>query len=424
MNNTQNRKIAQVTDKTLIVGVDIGGEKHFARAIVARGFEVSKKPFPFMNTEDGFDSFVSWAYNLADSHKLTKIMVAMEPTGHYWFTFVAFLKKYDVQVVLVAPQHVKHSKEMDDNTQEKDDRKDPIVIARLVPEGRYLIPYIPEDVYAELRAAFNRRCELVEEQVQIVNRMTRWFDIYFPEYRKVYGRIDAKTGIIILKKAPLPADILCIGVDGIRQIWKDAKIRGYGSKKAKQLFAAAEHSVGMEGCTSVRWNLWQLLEEYELVEKQLNDILQLIEGCLYQIPGADKLLKVPGAGLVTVAGFLSEVGDIKRFADPKQIQKLAGLAVVENSSGKRKGLPGISKRGRSRLRWVLFQLARSMVMFNPEMKAYHQYYTTRKDNPLKKLQSLIAIAARIARIFYGMLKNGTEYDPTMVMKDFNKAVMA
>ena len=424
MNNTQNQKIAQVTDKTLIVGVDIGGEKHFARAILARGFEVSKKPFPFMSTGDGFDSFVSWAYNLANSHKLTKIMIAMEPTGHYWFTFAAFLKRYDVHVVLVAPQHVKHSKEMDDNTQEKDDRKDPIVIARLVPEGRYLIPYIPEDVYAELRAAFNRRCELVEEQVRIANRMIRWFDIYFPEYRKVYGRIDAKTGIMILKRAPLPADILGIGVDGICQIWKDAKVRGYGPKKAKQLFAAAEHSVGMEGCASVRWNLWQLLEEYELVERQLNDILHLIEGCLYQIPGADKLLKVPGAGLITVAGFLSEVGDIKRFSDPKQIQKLAGLAVVENSSGKRKGLPGISKRGRSRLRWVLFQLARSMVMFNPEMKAYHQYYTTRKDNPLKKLQSLIAIAARIARIFYGMLKNGTEYDPTMVMKDFNKAVAA
>ena len=424
MNNTQNQKIAQITDKTLIVGVDIGGEKHFARAILARGFEVSKKPFPFMSTEDGFDSFVSWAYNLADSHKLTKVMIAMEPTGHYWFTYAAFLKRYDVQVELVAPQHVKHSKEMDDNTQEKDDRKDPIVIARLVPEGRYLIPYIPKDVYAELRAAFNRRCELVEEQVRIANRMIRWFDIYFPEYRKVYGRIDAKTGIMILKRAPLPADILGIGVDGICQIWKDAKVRGYGPKKAKQLFTAAEHSVGMKGGASVRWNLWQLLEEYELVERQLNDILQLIEGCLYQISGADKLLKVPGAGLITVAGFLSEVGDIKRFSDSKQIQKLAGLAVVENSSGKRKGLPGISKRGRSRLRWVLFQLARSMVMFNPEMKAYHQYYTTRKDNPLKKLQSLIAIAARIARIFYGMLKSGTEYDPTMVMKDYNKAVAA
>jgi transposase len=161
---------------------------------------------------------------------------------------------------------------------------------------------------------------------------------------------------MILKRAPLPADILDIGVDGICQIWKDAKLRGYGSKKAKQIYSAAEHSVGMKGGASVRWKLWQLMEEYELIERQLHDILQLIEGLLYQIPGADKLLKIPGAGLVTVAGFLSEVGDIKRFSDPKQIQKLAGLAVVENSSGKRKGLPGISKRGRSRLRWVLFQL--------------------------------------------------------------------
>ena len=115
MNNTQNQKIAQVTDKTLIVGVDIGSENHFARAILARGYEVSKKPFLFTNTEEGFESFVTWIYNLAAAHKLTKIMVAIEPTGHYWFAFVAFLKKYDVQVVLVAPQHVKHSIKMEEN---------------------------------------------------------------------------------------------------------------------------------------------------------------------------------------------------------------------------------------------------------------------------------------------------------------------
>ena len=108
----------------------------------------------------------------------------------------------------------------------------------------------------------------------------------------------------------------------------------------------------------------------------------------------------------------------------EQIQKLAGLAVVENSSGKRKGLPGISRRGRKRLRWVLFQLARGMVKSNKEMKAYHQYYTTRKDNPLKKMQSLMAIAGKITRMFFGMLKNGTEYDPAIVMKDLKKAAAA
>ncbi len=38
-----------------------------SHSILARGFEVSKKPFPFTNTEEGFESFVSWIYNLAEA---------------------------------------------------------------------------------------------------------------------------------------------------------------------------------------------------------------------------------------------------------------------------------------------------------------------------------------------------------------------
>lgn len=420
MNNTQNKKITQVTDDTLIVGVDIGSKSHWARAILARGYEVSKKPFHFDNTEEGFERFVTWAYGLAAENKLKKIIIACEPTGHYWFNLYDFLKKYDVKLVLVAPQHVKHSKEMDDNTQRKDDRKDPIVIAKLVPEGRYMEPYIPEGIYAELRAAFNRRCDLSEALTRSSNRMTRWFDVYFPEYRTVFKGSDALSGYMVLKRAPLPADVLELGVKGICQIWREAKLRGAGEKRAQKLVDAATQSIGLRGGAAIRQELWQLIEERELLDKQYSDIMALIEEILKQIPGADRLLSVPGAGVVTVAGFLSEVGDINRFSDPKQIQKLAGLAVVENSSGKQKGLPGISRRGRSRLRWVLYLAAMSMVKHNKEMKTYHRYYTTRKKNPLKKIQSLMAIAGRIARIFYGILKNGTDYDPMIVMRDFNK----
>lgn len=361
---------------------------------------------------------------MAVENKLTKIFVAIEPTGHYWFNLADYLKKYDVKLVMVAPQHVKHSKEMDDNTQRKDDRKDPLVIAKLVPEGRYMEPYIPEDVYAELRVAFNRRCDLVEALNRNINRMIRWFDIYFPEYRIVYEKANAISGLMVLMRAPLPADILSLGVDGVCQIWREAKLRAAGINRAKKLVEAARNSIGVKGGEAVRRELRQLMEEHKLLKKQLTDTMQIIEELLLQIPGADRLLRVPGAGVVTVAGFLSEVGDISRFTDPKQIQKLAGLAVVENSSGKRKGLPGISRRGRKRLRWVLFQLARTTVKSNKEMKAYHQYYTTRKEKPLKKMQSLIAVAGKMIKIFYGMLKNGTEYDPAIVMKDFKQAEAA
>ena len=61
----------------------------------------------------------------------------MEPTGHYWFNLGNFLKNRS-DLFLVNPFHVKRSKELDDNSQTKNDLKDPKTIAKLVIEGRYL----------------------------------------------------------------------------------------------------------------------------------------------------------------------------------------------------------------------------------------------------------------------------------------------
>ena len=94
--------------------------------------------------------------------------------------------------------------------------------------------------------------------------------------------------------------------------------------------------------------------------------------------------------------------------------------MVENGSGKRKGLSGISKRGRDKLRWVLYQAAMSAVKSNQEFKEIHLYFTTRKDNPLKKMQSIMAVAAKIIRVFYGMVRTGSDYDVERLMRDIRR----
>jgi transposase len=330
-----------------------------------RGIEYSQKDYKFGNDAKGFETFKGWMQGYVRMNGAKKVIVGFEPTGHYWYNFADFLKTLGIMFVMVAPQHVKHSKEMDDNTQRKDDHKDPRVIAKLVTEGRYIIPYVPEGIYAELRTAYGRYCELTETKVRLENRITRWFDIYFPEYREVYGTITAMSGLMVLRKAPLPKDIVSLGAEGVNRIWRDAKLRAIGMKRAKTLVAVAERSIGSRHAdAAVRMDLWQLLDEWELCEKQLAMVTELLAGLVAQAPNADKLLAIPGIGLVTVAGFLAEVGDISRFDDPKEIQKLAGLAIVENSSGKHKGMSQISRRGRSRLRKVLFQAAMSAVKSN------------------------------------------------------------
>ena len=48
--NTQNAKIAPITEKTLIVGIDVGSVTHYARAFDWRNYEYIKKPLEFSNT--------------------------------------------------------------------------------------------------------------------------------------------------------------------------------------------------------------------------------------------------------------------------------------------------------------------------------------------------------------------------------------
>ncbi len=125
----------------------------------------------------------------------------MEPTGHYWWEIRKFLQDNGFRPVLVNPHHVKKSKELDDNNPSKNDRKDPKVIAGLINEGRFL-PIPSGRGYAELRSASNLRFQTKEELTRVMNRIARWFSLYFPEYNGVYGKSDAKSGLMILERAP------------------------------------------------------------------------------------------------------------------------------------------------------------------------------------------------------------------------------
>ena len=419
--NTQNANIASITEKTLIVGIDVGSETHFARAFDWRNYEYSKKPFEFSNNEAGFMTFKAWMDELSEKHGKTAVIPGMEPTGHYWFALGKYLQDNGMKPVHVNPHHVKKSKEMDDNNPNKNDRKDPKTIASLVNEGRFSYPYIPTGIYAEIRSLSNLRFQTQEEITRIKNRIARWFSIYFPEYKDVYGSLQTISGMMILKNAPLPADIKVLGADGVNKIWREAKLRGAGMKRAKTLVSAAEHSVGsQEAPDCARMELKNLLSDYDIYSGRLDELLQKVQEKLAEIPYVDKLMEIKGIGLITVSGFIAEVGDIKRFDNPKQLQKLAGYAIVDNSSGKHQGESHISYRGRKRLRYVLYEAAISLVGKNAEFKEIHDYYRTREINPLKKMQSVIAVACKILRVFYTILTKGVNYDGSKLMNDIKR----
>lgn len=104
----------------------------------------------------------------------------------------------------------------------------------------------------------------------------------------------------------------------------------------------------------------------------------------------------------------------------KEVQKLSGMGLVACRSGKYEGKTKISHRGRKRLRYWLFQAAKSAVTHAEEFKELHIYYTTRPENPLKKMQSMIVIACKILRVIYAILNKGETYDPKKLLSDIKR----
>ena len=128
--NTQNTKITAITEKTLIVDIDVGSETHFAQAFDWWNYEYTRKTFEFSNSEAGFLAFKAWVEDLLEKQGKSAVIPSMEPIGHYWFALGKFQQDNGMRPVHVNSHHVKKSKELDDNNPNKNDCKAPGIGSR------------------------------------------------------------------------------------------------------------------------------------------------------------------------------------------------------------------------------------------------------------------------------------------------------
>ena len=114
--------------------------------------------------------------------------------------------------------------------------------------------YLPSGVYAEIREASVCRDQIMKQHVRLPNQIQGWLQKFFPEYFEC-------SGLMLLKEVSLPQDILKIGADRINQIWRDAKVRAAGIKRAQTLVEAAQNSVGLEAGEAARLEIWILVND-------------------------------------------------------------------------------------------------------------------------------------------------------------------
>ncbi|MGF9979415.1 IS110 family transposase, partial [Viridibacillus arvi] len=252
MHFKMNYKINQVTDNTLVVGIDIAKRVHYACFVDERG-RVIEKAFAVHQSKEGFQSMYEKIRLTMKETQKTEVVVGIEPTGHYWMNLAYFLDQYGIPLVMVNPMHVKRSKELDDNLPTKHDKKDALVIARLVKDGRFSYPRLLKDIDAELRIGSTLRSKLTEDLASIKNRIIRWLDRYFPEFTQVFPSFG-KMALATLEMTPLPQDIEQKNAEQLVFLYRQVEgMRVPQLPKAKLLIEAAKNSIGLtEGTEMAR----------------------------------------------------------------------------------------------------------------------------------------------------------------------------
>lgn len=141
--------------------------------------------------------------------------------------------------------------------------------------------------------------------------------------------------------------------------------------------------------------------QIDLLEKRLQEILKAS-------PAYGLLTGIPGIGKILATTILLETGPIERFADVGNFASYARCVdSVHTSNSKKKG-EGNTKNGNKYLAWAFIEAANFALRYSAEAKRFYE----RKKAKTNNVVAIKALAHKLARACYHILKDGKPFDVT------------
>ena len=166
----------------------------------------------------------------------------------------------------------------------------------------------------------------------------------------------------------------------------------------------------------------QELKILKLINQQVEEVNEQIEKTVREDEvlnnKINKICKVKGLGILTVATIVAETNGFKLFRNQRQLTSYAGYDVVENQSGKRVGKTRISKKGNSHIRRALHMPALNMVRY--KQLGYKELYERIYLKTGIKMKGYVAIQRKLLVLIYALWKKDEEYDPNYLKRGMDK----
>lgn len=395
----------------LLIGVDVSKAKHDA---CIGTLDNVKSRIGFRNARDGFKRFEDAIRKNMFRNKCKRVLIAMEPSGLYWYALYNRLKSCGYGVCLVDCKAVKNNRKTMQGGASKTDKKDALSIFDLLQQGKFFLPVERDD---ELNAAYRlmrRHMGLKKRVSQIRNQLRGAVHLAFPELNDMINDITMPTSLRFLQSNPTPESIMRNGRKRFLEKWRPRRKCGqWRPEKFKKIYELAKESIGLKDPFRIdEFEIKILAKDLaDAVKKQqmwLDKAIELLE----ERSEFQLLVSIPKLGKPTAAAILTAIGNISEYTNGKQLVKLAGLDVrlYESGSSIRKG-PRISRIGSAYLRQWIYYLSMRLVAHEPRFKEYFTKYKERRPGKGSGLRALTSVSDKLLRIIFRMLKNKERYLP-------------
>jgi transposase len=399
----------QNTGEVNLVAIDIAKQWNVVLVQDARG---GRRSFKVANNRADHDRLVSYLKTLAGT-----VRVAFEPTGDFHRALAYRLLSEGFELRSISSVALARLREARYGTWDKNDPKDAQVMLYMLSQG------MVQTYYDALSAGTNDIQELANTYFQVTLARTRlqhsllmhYIPLYFPEFSRYWVCTRTAWFIRFLLRFPTAAAVRELSFEEFRdEAWELVGRKVNKRTKVAEMYAQAGDSIGLPVATnSPAIEMFRLqLSRYLTLTEERKQIEDRATDLLSDNKDFQRLQTLPGIGPIVALTILAEAGDLRRFEHHRQFLKYCGLDLAKSQSGQSRGREELSKRGNKRLRMVLWMAALVAIhrRENAFRDKYERYLTATPLDADRKRKALTAVAAKMARVVYAVIKNGLDYE--------------
>jgi transposase len=396
-------------------GIDVGAASHFVAVPIDRDDEPVRE----------FSAFTSGLHALADWLQSCGVeTVAMESTGVYWIPLYDLLEERGIEVFLVNARHIKGV------PGRKSDVLDCQWLQQLHSYGLLRRSFRPDADFLKLRTYLRHRGTLIDARSSLVQQMQKALTLSNLQLHLVVTDIAGQTGMRIIRdilagnhdpnslaehrhyRCKASADEIA---EALRGEFREEHL--FLLRQAVELYDA--YGAKLAECDHV---LEQLLKQ--VVHQQCADIQRPplprpqkkpqrrpkeaqfdIRGPLYQLTGVD-LTAVPGLNELSALQLVGEIGiDMARWKTADHFVSWTTLAPSCRITGG-KARPSRRPASAHRVAEILRMAAMNAGRTTSALGGFYRRLAVRAG----KGKAIVALAAKLARIIYAMLRNHTAFE--------------